>query len=185
MAEWWDSLTGDLQVFYLIGVISGLFLALQLVLTAFGADTDIDADAGDSGGSTVGFLSVRSLTAFLFAFGWTGAIMKQGDHSTPVSVAVAIAAGTALFFVVAVIWRKFATLDEDGSVDYRNAVGSKGNVYLPISADRSGRGKVEVTVQGRLSVVDAYTTSTVDLPSRTRVTVTAILDPTTVLVEPS
>jgi len=47
-----------------------------------------------------GFLSIRTLTAFSLAFGWTGVLMKQADHSTALSVGVAIAAGLAVFLAV-------------------------------------------------------------------------------------
>ena len=183
MAEWWDALTGDLQVFYLIGIISGVFLMLQLVLMAVGVGFDFDFDFEGSE-ADVGFLSMRSLTAFFFAFGWTGVLMKQGENSTVVSVIVAIVVGLAVFVAVAFIWRKFATMNESGSIDYDNAVGVNGTVYLPISANRSNPGKVEVMVQGRMRVIDAYTAGAEDLPARTRVKVSDVVDPTTVLVEP-
>lgn len=183
MADWWNALSGDLQVFYLIGIVSGAFLMLQLLLMALGIGLDFDIDF-DSSDVDVGFLSLRSLTAFFFAFGWTGVLMKQGDNSTAVSVIVAVVVGAAVFFVVAWIWRRFARMNESGSIDYRSAVGVNGTVYIPVGANRGTPGKVEVMVQGRMRVIDAYTTSTEDLPAKTRVKVTDVVDPTTILVEP-
>ncbi len=183
MAEWWDALTGDLQVFYLIGIISGVFLLAQLVLMTVGVGLDFDFDIEGSD-ADMGFLSLRSLTAFFFAFGWTGVLMKQGDQGTALSVIVSVVVGLAVFFLVALIWRKFATMNESGSIDYRNAVGVNGTVYLPVRANRAGPGKVEVLVQGRLRVIDAYTAAGEDLPAKTRVTVTEVVDPSTILVEP-
>ncbi len=183
MAEWWDALAGDLQVFYLIGIIAGAFLMLQLVLMTVGIGLDFDFDFESSDGD-VGFLSLRSLTAFFFAFGWTGVLMKQGENSTLVSVIVALVVGFAVFFVVVLIWRRFAMMNESGSLDYRSAVGVNGTVYLPISANRAKAGKVEVMVQGRMRVIDAFTTAGEDLPAKTRVKVSDVVDPTTILVEP-
>ena len=183
MAEWWDALAGDMQVFYLIGIIAGAFLMLQLVLMTVGVGLDFDFDF-ESSDADVGFLSLRSLTAFFFAFGWTGVLMKQGENSTVVSVIVAVVVGLAVFFVVVLIWRRFARMNESGSLDYRSAVGVNGTVYLPISANRATAGKVEVMVQGRMRVIDAYTTASEDLPAKTRVKVSDVVDPTTVLVEP-
>lgn len=183
MADWWEALSGDLQVFYLIGVIAGVFLILQLVLMAVGVGLDFDFDIEGSD-ADIGFLSLRSLTAFFFAFGWTGVLMKQGDQGTAVSVIVAVVVGLAVFFVVALIWRKFATMNESGSIDYRNAVGVNGTVYIAVAANRAAPGKVEVMVQGRMRVIDAYTTSGEDLRPKTRVKVTDVVDPTTILVEP-
>ena len=183
MSGWWNTLTADLQVFYLIGIVSGAFLILQLLLMALGIGLDFDFDF-ESSDADVGFLSLRSLTAFFFAFGWTGVLMKQGGYGTPASVIVSLVVGTAVFFLVAWIWRRFARMNESGSIDYRNAVGNNGTVYIPVAADRSGPGKVEVMVQGRMRVIDAYTNAGEELPARSRVKVTGLVDPTTLLVEP-
>lgn len=183
MGDWWDGLTGDLQVFYLIGVIAGVFLILQLLFLGFGVGSDLDIDLEDEGAGT-GFLSLRSLTAFFFTFGWTGVLMKEADSSTAVSVIVAIAVGLAVFFAVAFMWRKFSQMEESGSIDYQSAVGVIGTVYLPIPANRSMPGKVELLIQGRLRVIDAYTSSDSDLPAQTRVTVVSVVDQSTVLVKP-
>ena len=183
MGDWWNALTGDLQVFYLIGIISGAFLLFQLVLMALGIGLDFDFDF-ESSDADLGFLSLRSLTAFFFAFGWTGVLMKQGDNATSVSVIVALVVGAAVFFLVALIWRRFARMNESGSIDYRSAVGVNGTVYIPVGAKRAKPGKVEVMVQGRMRVIDAYTTSPENLPAKTRVKVTDVVDPTTILVEP-
>lgn len=183
MGDWWNALTGDLQVFYLIGIVSGAFLMLQFLLMAVGVGLDFDFDL-EGGDADVGFLSLRSLTAFFFAFGWTGVLMKEGDNSTTLSVVVSTIVGLAVFFVVALIWRRFARMTESGSIDYRSAVGVNGTVYIPVAANRSKPGKVEVMVQGRMRVIDAYTTAPEELPAKTRVKVTDVVDPTTVLVEP-
>ena len=183
MGDWWNALTGDLQVFYLIGIVSGAFLMLQFLLMAIGVGLDFDFDLEGSD-ADVGFLSLRSLTAFFFAFGWTGVLMKEGDNSTTLSVVVSTVVGLAVFFMVALIWRRFARMTESGSIDYRSAVGVNGTVYIPVGANRATPGKVEVMVQGRMRVIDAYTTAPTELPAKTRVKVTDVVDPTTVLVEP-
>ncbi|MCY3785244.1 MAG: hypothetical protein OXG47_00755 [bacterium] len=183
MGDWWNALAGDLQVFYLIGIVSGAFLMLQFLLMAIGVGMDFDLDL-EGGDSDVGFLSLRSLTAFFFAFGWTGVLMKEGENSTTLSVVVSLIVGLAVFFLVALLWRRFARMTESGSIDYHSAIGVNGTVYIPVAADRSKPGKVEVMVQGRMRVIDAYTTAPTELPAKTRVKVTDVVDPTTVLVEP-
>ncbi len=181
MGDWWQALTGDLQIFYAIGFISSFFLLLQLAMLAFGIGTDIDVGDDDSGS---GFLSVRSLVAFAFTFGWTGVLMKQADRSTPVAVGIAIVAGFAVFIAVGFMWRWFGKLGESGSIDYQSAMGANGTVYLTVAANRAKPGKVEVMVQGRLRVVNALTESDESLPAQTAITVIGVVDPSTVLVAP-
>ena len=179
MGDWWQALTGDLQIFYAIAFISSFFLLVQIALLAFGIGADVDI--GDEDPSS-GFLSIRTLTAF--AFGWTGVLMKQADRSTAASVGVAIAAGLAVFLAVGLLWRSFAKLGESGSIDYQSAVGAHGTVYLTIAASRSKPGKVEVMVQGRMRVINALTESDESLPAQTAITVVGVVDPSTVLVAP-
>ena len=181
MGDWWQALTGDLQVFYAIAFISSFFLLVQIALLAFGIGADVDI--GDEDPSS-GFLSIRTLTAFSFAFGWTGVLMKQADRSTAASVGVAIAAGLAVFLAVGLLWRSFAKLGESGSIDYQSAVGVHGTVYLTVAANRSKPGKVEVMVQGRMRVINALTESDENLPAQTAITVVGVVDPSTVLVAP-
>ena len=181
MGDWWQALTGDLQIFYAIAFISSFFLLVQIALLAFGIGADVDI--GDEDPSS-GFLSIRTLTAFSFAFGWTGVLMKQADRSTAASVGVAIAAGLAVFLAVGLLWRSFAKLGESGSIDYQSAVGVHGTVYLTVAANRSKPGKVEVMVQGRMRVINALTESDENLPAQTAITVVGVVDPSTVLVAP-
>jgi hypothetical protein len=182
MTDWWSGLSGDLQVFYLIGIAAGVLLILQLVLLTLGVGFDADADTDVDG--DVGFFSIRSITAFFFGFGWTGVIAIESGASTGVATLIATVVGLTMFVLVALVWKQFSKLGESGSKDYANAIGNTGSVYLPIAANRTHPGKVEVMVQGRLSVVDAYTESDVEISSKTRVRVVDVIDPSTVLVEP-
>jgi hypothetical protein len=187
MGDWWSGLEGSLQVFYLIGIIAGAVLILQMILLALGVGFDTDVDVGDvdvDGDVDVGFFSMRSITAFFFGFGWTGVIAIEAGASTFVATLIALAVGLSMFVLVALVWRQFSKLGESGSLDYARAVGVTGSVYLPIAANRSHPGKVEVMIQGRLAVVDAYTESDVEISSQTRVRVVDVIDPTSVLVEP-
>jgi len=185
MGDWWSGLDGDLQVFYLIGIIAGAILILQLILLGLGVGFDADVDVSDGDfDADVGFFSLRSITAFFFGFGWTGVIALESGASTLVATLIALAVGLGMFVLVALIWQQFAKLGESGSLDYAHAVGVTGSVYLPIAANRSHPGKVEVMIQGRLSVVDAYTESDMEISSQTRVRVTEVIDQSTVMVEP-
>ena len=187
MGDWWSALDGDLQVFYLIGIVAGAILVLQLILLALGVGFDADVDVGDVDGDVdadVGFFSLRSITAFFFGFGWTGVIALESGASTLGATLIALVVGLSMFVLVALVWRQFSRLGESGSLDYSSAVGATGSVYLPIAANRSHPGKVEVMIQGRLAVVDAYTESDVEISSQTRVRVIEVVDPSTVLVEP-
>jgi hypothetical protein len=184
---WWDSLTLALQVYFGIAIVATFVLFLQLLLAVFGFDFDADVDFdtgvdGHDGGT--GVLSVRSVTAFMVGFGWGGVIAIRQGLSVLSATAVALAAGGALMAVVVVLMRAVYGLRYSGSIDYKNAIGVVGNVYLPIPGDMAGPGQVEVMVQGRLAVVQAFTRSPEKLPNQTRVRVIDTLDQQTLIVEP-
>lgn len=184
---WWDSLTLALQVYFGIAIVATFVLFLQLLLAVFGfdfdTDVDFDTDLSDHGDGS-GVLSVRSVTAFLTGFGWGGVIAIRQGLSVLSATAVALAAGGALMAAVVVMMRAVYGLRYSGSVDYKNAIGVVGNVYVPIPGDMSGPGQVEVMVQGRLAVVQAFTRTAEKLPNHTRVRVVDTLDQQTLIVEP-
>jgi hypothetical protein len=80
--------------------------------------------------------------------------------------------------------RTLYSMRYSGTLDYRNAVGQVGNVYLRIPAAMAGPGQIEVLVQGRLRTVQAFTRAGRQLANNERVRVTDLMDETTLLVEP-
>ncbi|HEX2253881.1 MAG TPA: hypothetical protein VHQ65_11495 [Thermoanaerobaculia bacterium] len=182
---WWNSLTTALQVFYTVAWAATALLLLQLLLTLFGFDGDGDADFdADGHGSGLGILSVRSVTAFFAGFGWGGVVALRAGLGLTAATLVALAIGGTLMTAVVALMRAFAAMRHSGTLDYANAVGVVGNVYLPIPGGMQGPGQVEVLVQGRLCVVQAFTRAPEQIPSRARVRVTETLDQQTLVVEP-
>ncbi len=55
------------------------------------------------------------------------------------------------------VMRLLFSMRADGTLDYRNAVGLTGRVYVTIPARRSGAGQVEIMLQGRLIMAAAQT----------------------------
>jgi len=182
---WWGSLDTALQVYYGIAVVTSVLLAMQLALLVLGFDgggaEDFDADVHDTG---MGILSVRTVTAFFTGFGWGGVIALRNGLGLGASTVAALAAGGALMGTVLLIMRGFYSMRDSGTLDYRNAVGAMGSVYLPIPPNMEGPGQIEVLVQGRLKVVRAFTRAAARIPNRARVKVVETLDQQTLLVEP-
>ena len=183
MPGWWDGLTGPLQIFYTIGFVAAAVLALQVLLLAVGFGGDFDLGVDDTGLS--GTISLRGLTAFFFVFGWVGVLMADANVPLAASVGGAAVAGTLAMVGVGILWRRFSSLESDGSLDYSTAVGSVGRVYLTVPDDRSPAGKIEVMVQGRLRQVAAVAErGSGAVPPGERVEVVGTINPTTVLVRP-
>lgn len=181
MELWWGSLGTSLRVFYGIALAASVLLVLQLIAMLFGLDHDGDVGDHDSG---LGILSMRSITAFFTGFGWGGVVAIKEGFGLTGAIVVALATGGALMAAVVAMMRGFASLRHSGTLDYANAVGNVGSVYVAVPGAMAGPGQIEVLVQGRAAIVQAFTRSPERLPPRARVRVVETLDQQTVVVEP-
>lgn len=183
---WWAALAGPDKIFWAIALSTSTILLLQLLLSLLGfdghADAQFDADVAHADGT--GLLSLRAIVAFLTGFGWGGVIGLDQGLSVFAATTVATLTGTALMAVVVLLMRVVYGMRYSGTLDYQNAIGVHGSVYLPIPPNMEGQGQVEVLVQGRLMTVQAMTRAASRLPNRSRVRVVEQLDPQTLLVEP-
>ena len=91
--------------------------------------------------------------------------------------------GSIMLGAFLAMMRWMQSLKSDGTVDYKNAIGNIGTVYIPISPRRKGIGQIEVQVQGRLAVVGAVTDDEEKMETRTAVRVKDLIDTRTLLVE--
>ncbi len=188
MEIWWSSLGAALRVFYGIALVTSAALVLQLVLTLFGldgeGDVDLDTDLDVDGHGGGGILSVRTVTAFFVGFGWTGVAALESGMSLLPAIVLATLVGSAFMAGVFFMMRALYGMRYSGTLDYRNAVGTVGSVYLKIPGRMAGPGQVEVMVQGRLRVAQAFTHAEGELANQARVRVVDVMDQNTLVVEP-
>ena len=196
MTEWWAALSLVEQILYAIAATSSLVLILQLLLNLIGlaghdADFGGHGDVGvstdtpdlDAHSSGLGLISFRTVTAFFVGFGWTGIVMINNGLHQSLAIVIATAVGCFFVFVVFYLMTQILGLAETGNIDYANAVGEIGTIYLPVPPGRSGRGQVQIKVQGRLRELHALTDHKEQLKSGTPVKVVEILGGTTMLVK--
>ncbi len=185
MIDWWINLEPKgMQTFVTIGLISSAVLFIQMIAILVGGAFDVpdfDLDVGE-GGAT-GMFSIRGVGAFFTGFGWTGAAVLAGGHSLTLAIISASVVGVSVLVGFVAMMRWLHGLRSEGTIDYKNAVGQVGSVYVPIPANRQGIGQVEVLVQGRMSTVRALTDNSQRLDNRTAVLVTGVIDERTLLVE--
>ena len=184
MEAWWATLNEPLRWFYAIAITTSALMVFQLILMMFGMDADDFDDPGDSGDADVHVLSVRTVTAFFAGFGWTGVAALQSGASLPKALIAASLVGAMFMGGVLLLMKALYSMRHSGTLDYRNAIGEIGSVYLRIPPAMSDPGQVEVTVQGRLRVVEAFTRATAQIPNQARVRVVDVMDQNTLIVEP-
>ena len=106
-------------------------------------------------------------------FGLTGfAVSRSSLLGSLFTVAIGILVGVFAMWLVAKGFALMRSLQSSGTMQLYDAIGEEGTVYLTIPAD--GVGKIQVTISGRLMVVDAISQDKVDLKTGERVRVSEI-----------
>ena len=186
MIDYWLNLAPAERTFTGIGAFSSLILTIQMGMVMLGGAVDMpEAEIADTGeGGASGIFSIRTIGAFFAGFGWAGAAMLQAGYSTGAATFVATITGSVFLGIVIYLMSYLHSLRQEGTLNYKNAIGNVGNVYLPIPPKRKGMGQVEVMVQGRLRIVQALSDSDKKIGNRVAVRVTETIDEQTILVKP-
>lgn len=143
--------------------------------------TDGDHDAGGPFGGLKLF-TLRGIVAFLAVCGWGGLwLLHMGLHPV-LAVFLGIAMGFWAMLLMALFLRVALKLQDDGTMDHRNALGKAGAVYLTIPAGRTGAGKVHVMFQEQLHELDAVTDDPAPIPTGTEVVVIGLSGENTLVV---
>ncbi|MEM8606896.1 MAG: hypothetical protein AAGF92_07310 [Myxococcota bacterium] len=177
-------------VFLFCAIIGGLAFLIWVVLQFLGVDaesevaTDTDFNASEaSGSSDVSFtlLSFQGLSAFLTMFGLVGlSAHREGNVSAMVSFILALLAGLVLSWAISRLFAMFSGFQSSGTLRIESAIGQEGTVYLTVPA--GGEGKVELAVQGRLTVMPAVADKRQLIPTGKRVKVVGVNDGHTLVV---
>ena len=172
-----------MRTFVGIGAVSSIVLFVQMIVILIGG-SDLDFDLGEVGeGGATGIFSIRSIGSFFTGFGWTGAMFLQNGHSVGVATLAATLVGSLILAGFLSLMRWLHSFKSDGTVNYKNAIGNVGSVYIPIPPNRKGMGQIQVEVQGRLAVINAVSDSEEKLENRTAVRVDSLVDSRTLLVK--
>jgi membrane protein implicated in regulation of membrane protease activity len=186
MTSWWEVLTIELQIFYGIGILSLGFLVIQLFMTLLGLAGDMDGvpdgDADHSSGLSL--ISIRTITAFFVGFGWTGVIAIKAGLPFVLAMGISLVIGLVFMFGIYFLMLMMLRMQDSGTLDFQNAIGEVGTVYVTIPAQRSGCGQVEVMIQGRLHVAEALSSTTEVLSPQQKIKVVGLVGRSTLLVEP-
>jgi hypothetical protein len=191
-----------MSIFYTIAaILGGTVLLCQFVLTVTGLSDADDFDDGSHVDASVdhleaghhdvhphhgpnwffGVITLRTVTAALTFFGLTGLALGSGGVQPTPTLLWSVGAGIAALYLVHWMMRSLALLRAEGTVRIDQAVGAVGSVYVRIPGENSGRGKVQLTLQGQTVELSA-TTEHGPLSTGARVVVTRVTGPDAVEV---
>ena len=203
MQSWWDALTAIEKIFWFIAIPFSIIFVIQMILTFTGLGggaTDPGADlpgmhtdspsnlldsnhSNEDAGPGFSFFTIRNFIAFFTIFSWSGLAFTHAGYGILLTVLWSIFIGLIAMLLISSLFYFAMKMTASGNVSVINAIGATGKVYLPIKANKSGIGKVQVTFQGSIREMQAITTESTDLPTNTIIRVTAIADENILVVE--
>ncbi len=175
-----------------------------------GMDSDIDADVGtdfdvhsdfdgsDAGGDlstghsghegTLGpagifsLFTLRNFINFFLGFGWGGVSLAPVIASKGLLLLCSVLIGLLFVAVFALMLRAMLRLEKSGNFNISDCVGQTASVYLRIPAQHAAAGKVQISINGSVHELNAFTDGE-QLPTGSRVRVTKVIDAGSLLVE--
>ncbi|RYC05889.1 hypothetical protein [Nocardioides zhouii] len=161
-----------MTVFLVIGALGVVLLLIALVLG--------DVLDGAFEGLSAGFFSTEALAGFLGALGFGGAIALSVTGSTSLAVVIGLVLGVLLGAAAARASTFLHGTGETDTVRTSDMVEKIGTVVGAIP--EGGFGTVSISAGGHLTRLNAR--SSVAVPAGTQVSVTQVISPTAVQVEP-
>lgn len=188
MNDFFEGMSGLMQTYWVIALLgSGIFAIIFIMTFIGGGDADMEADAtdfdADDGGVGFQFFTFKNVIAFFTIFGWTGIMCLDDGMSGAVTTIIATIAGLTMMVLTSLLFFWMNKMAASGTLKIKNALGVVGEVYIPIGANRSSVGKVQIKVQGSLRELEAITDASEDLKTNTMIRVSEIVSGEILLVE--
>lgn len=185
--EIFENLAPLLKTFWFIAIPASLIFIIQTIMTFIGADaTDgIDADFDSNlEGTDAPFqlFSLRNLVNFLLGFSWTGISFYSTISNPTVLILLSLLIGLLFVYLFFMIIKQVRKLEEDNSFKLTNTLNKTAEVYLTIPENKSGKGKVLISVNGAFHELDAMS-ETVRIESGSVVKVVRIENQSILIVE--
>lgn len=202
MIDLWNSLSVAMKILWAVTLSASLIFVIQTIMTFLGADadsadfdinsdvdvntdvdvaTDGDTSAGHSSG--IGLLSFRNLVNFCLGFGWTAILLQDQVKSTSLLLIIALVIGVALVTLVMLLFKWIGGMQQSGNINvYKSAIDCQGTVYLTIPGERSGEGKVQISINDAVREYEAITDGPT-LKTGTKIHVIDVVSSDTLLVE--
>ena len=189
MTNWWESLESFERLFWYFALPFSSFFLIEMTLSVFGISFSDDCDFSDCSGdpsedgmNSVYFLTFRNFLIMFAIFGWAGISFYNFGLGKIATLALALLSGLLSILIMGSIFYFMFKLDENGNRNLNTIVGKTGQVYIPIPANRQGKGKIQIVFHGGLKEVEAITDEK-KLNTGERVKVVKKLSETTLLVE--
>ncbi len=141
------------QSFWWVAIIASFIFLVQLIFTIIGTDftdglhADFDGDL-DAVHGPFQLFSFRNLINFLMGFGWTGVAFYHSFENQMFLVILSAIVGCLFVVIFFIVIKQIMKLTEDNTFTIDKLIGKTAEVYLRIPEQKSGKGKVQVSLNG-------------------------------------
>ena len=175
-----------MQIFWGAAIISTIIMLLQTILSLVGmGDTDLEpgVDGGLDDASGTDLFTVKNIVNFFVGFGWGGISFRDFIENDILLVFAAVVTGLAFVAIFIAIFKQVMKLESNSAVGAEACIGNSADVYLRIPAKRSGKGKIQISINGSVREFDAVTDSEEPIPTGAVVVVVELIGKSTLLVK--
>lgn len=160
--EFFENLEPLLRTFWIVASITSVIFIIQTIMTFMGVDAtdglDADFDSDFEGGdSEFQLFSLRNLINFLLGFSWTGISFYNSIENRVILVLASLVVGILFVLAFFYIIRQIQKLAEDNSFKISNTLNKTAEVYLTIPEQKTGSGKIMISVNGAYHELKAMT----------------------------
>jgi hypothetical protein len=151
-----------LKTFWYIAIPTSLIFLIQSIMTFFGADssdgldTDFDGDLG-TGDSPFQLFSFRNLIHFLLGFSWSGISFFPIISNQILLILVSFVIGILFVYLFFLLMNQVRGLAEDNTFKIESTLNKTAEVYLSIPENKTGKGKILISINGSFRELDAMT----------------------------
>lgn len=174
MEAWWSGISGFEKFFWTLAIPFTALFIMQMGMLIIGldssmdtpdindsididididADTDIDLDPN----VPLKLITMRNIIIFLTIFSWTGIMGVRHGYSKTLTIALGIILGAVVIVILSSVYKLIFKLTESGNINFKNAIGAVGEVYLTVRDNGKEGGKIQVIFQSSLKEVPAIT----------------------------
>ena len=160
--DYFNTLEPLLRTFWYIAIPVSAIFAIQTLMTFLGSggsdglDADFDGEF-EAGDEPFQLFTFRNMINFLLGLSWTGISLYQTIPNKTILITLTIGVGMGFITLFFLIIKQLQKLAEDNTFKLESTLKKAATVYLRIPANRSGNGKIQISINGAFREIDAVT----------------------------
>lgn len=146
-----------LKAFWFIAIPTSLIFIIQTIMTFIGTNSDVDIEHPVDTELPFQFFTFRNLINFLLGFSWTGISFFTTISNQSFLVFLSLIVGGLFVYLFFIVIGQIQNLAEDNSFRLVYTLDKTAEVYLTIPENKSGKGKIMISINGSFHELEAMT----------------------------